>query len=100
MALSNFNGYKKENTINFQGLNMLSTVFTVLFAVFNTYLASMVVNDYRVKVVCTALVFILVEFTIIQTNFILGDITMHTTTSLIIAIGYTCLMIPAFGYIS
>lgn len=100
MALSNFNGYVEENTVNFEGLNMLSTVFSVLFAIFNCYLASMVIYDYRVKAVCTMLVFGLVQYTIIQTNFIFGDITYHTTISLIISIGYTCVMIPAFGWIS
>ena len=100
MALSNFNGYIEENTINFEGLNMLSTVFSVLFAVFNCYLASMVIGDYRVKAVCTMGIFGLVQYTIIQTNFIFGDITYHTTVSLIISIGYTCIMIPAFGWIS
>ena len=100
MALSNFNGYVEENTVNFEGLNMLSTVFSVLFAIFNCYLASMVIYDYRVKAVCTMFVFGLVQYTIIQTNFIFGDITYHTTISLMISIGYTCIMIPAFGWIS
>lgn len=100
MTLSNFNGYVEENTINFEGLNMLSTVFSVLIAVFNCYLASMVIFDIRFKAFCTFFVFGLVEFTIIQTNFIFGDITMHTTVSLIISIGYTCIMVPFFGYIS
>ena len=100
MALSNFNGYVEENTINFEGLNMLSTVFSVLFAVFNCYLASMVIYDYRVKAFCTMGIFSLVQYTIIQTNFIFGDITYHTTVSLIISIAYTCIMIPAFGWIS
>lgn len=45
MALSNFNGYQVENTINFEGLNMLSTVFSVLIAVFNCYLGSMVIEN-------------------------------------------------------
>jgi hypothetical protein len=100
MALSNFNGYVEENTINFEGLNMLSTVFSVLFAVFNCYLANMVIYDTRVKAVCTMGVFGLELFTIIQTNFIFGDLTYHTTISLIISGVYTCIMVPSFGWIS
>ena len=57
---------------------MLSTVFSVLFAIFNCYLASMVIYDFAVKAVCTMLVFALVEYTIIETNFIFGDVTIHT----------------------
>jgi hypothetical protein len=79
---------------------MLSTVFSVLFAIFNCYLASMVIYDFAVKAVCTMLVFALVEYTIIETNFIFGDVTSHTWTALVIAIAYTCIMIPAFGLIS
>jgi hypothetical protein len=100
MALSNFNGYVEENTINFEGLNMLSTVFSVLFAIFNCYIASMVIYDFRVKAVSTFFVFGLVLYIIIQTNFVFGDLTYHTAVSLIISIGYSCVMIPAFGFIS
>ena len=73
MTLSNFNGYVEENTINFEGLNMLSTVFSVLISVFNCYLASMVIESYVVKAVMTFCCFTLVEYTIIYTNFVFGD---------------------------
>ena len=73
MTLSNFNGYVEENTINFEGLNMLSTVFSVLISVFNCYLASMVIESYVIKACLTFLCFALVEYTIIYTNFIFGD---------------------------
>ena len=78
MVLSNYNGYTEENTINFEGLNMLSTVFSVLFVVLNCYLASMVVYDFRLKAFCTMTIFSLELYTIIQTNFIFGDLTYHT----------------------
>ena len=65
MALSNFNGYVVENTINFEGLNMLSTVFSVLIAFFNCYLASMVIYSSRMKAVSTCFIFALVQYTII-----------------------------------
>ena len=73
MTLSNFNGYVEENTINFEGLNMLSTVFSVLISVFNCYLASMVIQSYAIKAVMTLVCFGLVGYTIIYTNFIFGD---------------------------
>ena len=38
LSLSNFNGYDENDTQNFQGLNMISTVFSVIFAIFNSYL--------------------------------------------------------------
>jgi hypothetical protein len=100
MTLSNFNGYVEEHTINFEGLNMLSTVFSVQIAIFNCYLASMVVFNYKVKAIATCFVFALAQYTIIQTNFIFGDLTYHTTVSLILSITYTTIMIPSFGWIS
>jgi hypothetical protein len=100
MTLSNFNGYVEENTINFEGLNMLSTVFSVLVSVFNCYLASMVIENYYIKAFMTFLCFGLSEYTIIYTNFIFGDLTYHTTVSLWISIFFTIVFIPAFGYIS
>jgi intracellular septation protein A len=65
MALSNFNGYSQEQTINFEGLNMLSTVFSVIIAIFNCYLASMVIDNYWLKAFLTFGVFGLVQYTII-----------------------------------
>lgn len=100
MTLSNFNGYVEENTINFEGLNMLSTVFSVLVSVFNCYLASMVIENYYFKAIMTFVCFGLSEYTIIYSNFIFGDITYHTQVSLWISIVFTVIMIPAFGYIS
>lgn len=45
MASSNFNEYNRDDVKNFEGLNMLSTVFSIIFAIFNTYLASMVMEN-------------------------------------------------------
>jgi hypothetical protein len=100
MALSNFNGYTVENTINFEGLNMLSTVFSVLIAVFNCYLASLVIESKIINSVSTLIVFGILEFVIVWTNFIFGDDTNHTLLSLVLSIVFTCIMIPSFGYIS
>jgi hypothetical protein len=101
MTLSNFNSLNQENSINFVGLNMLSTVFSVYIAIFNCYLASIVIDDFRIKAVSTFLVFAIDFYTIIQTNFIFTeDITYHSVVCLAISIIYTCIMVPAFGYIS
>jgi hypothetical protein len=79
---------------------MLSTVFSVLFAVLNTYLASLVIADYRVKAVCTFIIFAFVEYIVIYTNFIFAEITSHTIISISVTIIYSKIIIPAFGYIS
>jgi hypothetical protein len=79
---------------------MLSTVFSVLFAVLNTYLASLVIVDYRVKAVCTFVIFALLEYIIIITTFIFGNMVSHTIISIWITIIYSIIMIPTFGHIS
>ena len=43
MILSNFNVYDREDSMNFEGLNMLSTSFSVMFTIYNLFLANMVV---------------------------------------------------------
>jgi PAS domain-containing protein len=100
MAISNYNVYTIDSNINFEGLNMLSAVFSVLFAVLNTYLASLVISDYRLKAVCTVSIFTLLEYIIIDSTFHFEDMTSHTKMSIWIAIIYTLIMIPTFGYIS
>lgn len=79
---------------------MLSTVFSVLFAVFNVFLASMVVTNNFIKMSLTILVFLILITVIVYTNFIFGDMTYHTSVSLCIAIIYSFIIIPTFGYIS
>jgi hypothetical protein len=100
MSLMNFNIYEEEDTINFHGLNTLSTVFSVLFAVFNTFLAAMIFDNNIIKLVMTFTVFGFVSYSVIYSSFVFGDLTYHTTVSLVMSIIYTCMMIPAFGYIS
>ena len=36
MATANLNEYNRDDINNFEGLNMLSTLFSVIFAIFNT----------------------------------------------------------------
>jgi hypothetical protein len=100
MSLANFNVYDETDTKNFQGLNTLSTVFSVLFAVFNSFLASIIFDNPILKLVMTFVVFGFVTFSVITTTFIFDDLTYHTTVSLIMSISYVCLIIPSFGYIS
>jgi hypothetical protein len=69
MASSNFNEYNRDDSDNFEGLNMLSTVFSVIFAIFNTYLASTVIYNMWVKSIMTAVVLLIELFSIIFTNF-------------------------------
>ena len=99
MCLMNFNMYDEDDTKNFQGLNTLSTLFSVLFTIFNTFIASLIFNTGMLKIVSTIVVFSFMLFSVIYTTFIFEDLTYHTTMSLAIAIIFSIIMIPAFGYI-
>ena len=99
MVVSKYNFYKEEENVNFQGLNMLSTVFSVLFCVLNCFIASLVIEDIRIKAVCTLLVFGILEYIIIDTSFVYGDLTSHSTMALALTFVYTLILIPGFGYI-
>ena len=75
MVISNYNSYKLDENVNSQGLNMLSTVFSVLFCILNCFLASFLIDDLRIKAFATFLVFGLLEYIIIDTSFVIGDLT-------------------------
>jgi len=79
---------------------MLSTVFSVMFCILNCYLASLVIDDMRVKAVCTVFIFGLLEYIIIDTTFVWDDMSSHTRTAIAIAIIYTLILIPIFGKIT
>lgn len=100
LALSNYNNYDAETNPNFEGLNMVSTVFSVIYCILNCYLASLVVVDFRVKGVATMFIFAFLEYIIIDTNFNWDDTTTHSMTSIIIACVYTVILVPLFGYIT
>lgn len=100
LSLSNFNGYDESDTQNFQGLNMISTVFSVIFAIFNSYLGLLTTNDMNQKKFMTAITIGFMMFTVMQTNFIWQDMTFHTVTSIIICLIFTFVLVVSFIYIS
>ena len=65
MDLSNFNIYKNQTDenidgyVNFEGLNMLSSVFSVMFNIFNSLLLVLVFPDMKVKNILICIVFVL-----------------------------------------
>lgn len=75
LALSNYNNYDAETNANYEGLNMLSTVFSVMFSILNCYLASLVITDFRVKGASTFFIFGVLGFIMVDTNFNWDDTT-------------------------
>ena len=100
MASSNFNEYNKADLVNFEGLNMISTLMSAIFAMTNTYLASIIVLNNVAKTFMTILVFF-IEFSIIVfTNFKFDNMTGHAIKQLVICLMFLCIMIPNFSRIT
>ena len=100
MACSNFNEYNKGDLINYEGLNMISTLMSALFAMTNTYLASIVIVSKNSKAFMTFLVFGIEFSVIVFTNFKFDNMTAHAIKSLIICFVFLSIMIPNFHRIN
>ena len=107
MQISNFNAYQKgtndnenDGFTNYQGLNMLSTVFSVMFTIFNTILMSFLFEDKKLRNVLISITYTAQTFILYFTNFIWDDVSYHTVTALTIAILFTIILIPSFGYLT
>ena len=77
--LSNFNIYRAKNYNNYIGLNNLASMFSVVFTVTNTLLASMVSEQVIQSYVITTVIFIGTLLTLIYQDFDFEDVTEHTT---------------------
>ena len=96
MASANFNEYNRDDLKNFEGLNMLSTLFSIIFAIFNVQLGNMVILNVYIKTSLTILVYLLELAVVIFTNFKLENMTNHTTKAITIAVIFLVIMIPKF----
>lgn len=96
MASANFNEYNRDDLKNFEGLNMLSTLFSIIFAIFNVQLGNMVIINVYIKTSLTILVYLLELAVVIFTNFRLENMTNHTTKAITIAVIFLVVMIPKF----
>ena len=100
MSLSNFIMLEEDETNNFHGLHMMTTVFSVIFAIFNTLIASLIIRNQNIKLPLSVLLFIVEIVSIIQTNFVWEDMSLYTTGCIIIFIIYTVVLVLAFGFLS
>ena len=100
MILSNFNVYTIDDVVNFEGLNMLSTMFSVMFCFFNCFLGNMVIADWRIRTSLSAFVFSFLTFTLMFTNFTFNGMNTKTMVTMFIAVIYIMILIPAFDLVS
>ena len=98
--VSNFNIYRKENFPNSQGLNNLATIFSVIFSVINTLIASMVNDNEKQNYISTTIVFMGTVITLIIHDFDFENLTYHTIQALVISFICACVLAPAMVYFS
>ena len=97
MIMSNFNVYKdlaEDN--NYQALNMLSTVFSIIFTQMDTLVLHFL---WETKIQRSLTIIGLYSFQLIvlvQTNFIFEHMSYHSFVALTIAILYLIILIPFF----
>ena len=75
MVLSNFNHYEEYDHHNFQGLNLLHTVFDVMFSTYNTFLGNLLLDNKFIMYALTAAVHTLNWSIIIYTSFLFDDMS-------------------------
>ena len=100
MQLSNFNVYDRQDSMNFEGLNMLSSSFSVMFTIFNVFLANMVIYNQKIRIGMSIIVFLALQFTLMFTNFTFEGMNLKTTVTIVIALIYVCILVPTFDYVS
>lgn len=98
--LSNFNVYKEINYKNASGLNNMATVFSVIFTVMNSLIASLVNNNERQNYICTVFIFISTVVTLVLSEFNFEEMDDHTILSLSISIIFCCILAPSVVYFS
>ena len=100
MILSNYNVYTEEDSKNYDGLNMLSTMFSVIFCFCNCFLGNLFIKDGRVRAALSIFVFMFLTFTLMFTNFVFEGMNIKTVVVILIAIIYLMILIPAFDLVS
>ena len=100
MVLSNFNRYKAKEHTNFEGLNMLHTVFGVMFLIYNTFIGNLIIEDRRISYFVSGGLWIANIIIILATTFKFDDMSYECVMSIIIAVIYMGILVPSFMYIA
>ena len=94
--LSNLNMYQKDETPNYQGLNMLSSVFSMIFTTMNVVYATMV-NLNTFQNYCFSIsVFMGTIVSLVISDFNLTEeMNYHTIQSLVLSCVFACFVAPS-----
>jgi len=79
---------------------MISTVFSVMFNIFNTLLMTFVFQNKKLKYTLVIIVYALQTIILVFTNFILDEMDKRSIEALVIAVVYTLILGPAFLFMT
>jgi hypothetical protein len=101
-ATANVEGivYNEDGYANFEGLNMLSSVFSVMFNLFNSLFMVFVFDNKIVRYSLVGTIFVLQIIILIATNFTFENLSSHAIIAIVIAIAYQGILVPAFLYLT
>ena len=100
MSLSNFNRTLVDHEYNFEGINVIQTVFTVMFVIMNTFLASLISDNRELNFFMTIVTWFLVMASIITTSFHFDELSLQASTVIFISVLYVCIFVPGFMLIT
>ena len=107
MQLANIKVYKESECKsseglynNYEGLNMLSTVFSVMFTILNSILLSYLMKTVRDKLIMLFSVYILQFAILIGTTFDFAQTSYLTIAALAISTTFVLIFVPSFHFVS
>lgn len=100
MGFSNFNRTLVDHDYNFEGINVIQTVFTVMIVIYNTFLAGLINDNKALNFVLTITTWAIVMASIVSTSFHFDEISLQAGTVITISIVFVCVMVPAFVFIT
>ena len=74
----------------------MQTVFTVMFVIYNTLLASLIVDNQALNFALTLVTWTIVMVSIIVTSFDFDEFSLQASTVMTISVLYVCILVPGF----
>ena len=101
LSLSNFNHLEADDTNNWDGINTLSAVFSMIFVIYNTFLATFLIESPRIGWFMTLFMVLLCFAEIVAFDIHFDKkLDFYTIKTLIIEFFFILIITPSFVYIS
>ena len=85
---------------NYEGLNMLSAVFSVIFTIFNSLLLSFLIKNKKYVKAILGVVYLMMFSILIFTNFDFTHVVYLSVATILLSLIFACLLVPFFQIVS